>query len=101
MPALEARTHRGRRRLWHLRLGLTRRPDSLLSRCCASAELAELESKRDALEVPDEEAVSEVHALRTQLARYEEDKRTVINHPSYALPFLQPGRLVRVSARRP
>ena len=72
----------------------------MLSRCYVSAELTELEGKRDALEVPDEETVSEVHALRTQLARYEEDKRTVINHPSYALPFLQPGRLVRVRASR-
>ena len=63
-------------------------------------ELAELEGTRDAIVVADEDAVAEIHAVRAQLARYTEDVRTVVNHPSYALPFLQPGRLVRVRAPR-
>ena len=62
-------------------------------------ELAELEGTRDAIVVADEDAVAEIHAVRAQLARYTEDVRTVVNHPSYALPFLQPGRLVRVRRR--
>ena len=36
---------------------------------------------------------------RQQLDRMAEDFRAVITHPTYSLPFLQPGRLIRVKHR--
>lgn len=44
----------------------------------------------------DEEAISDYYDLRQQLDILIKDLRDVLNHPTYALPFLQPGRLVRV-----
>lgn len=82
-------------------------PEYMLERCffqfqnAASvpgmeAELEALEAARDAIEVPEEEAVSSYYELRKQLDQFNKDLQEVITHPSYSLPFLQPGRLVRV-----
>lgn len=46
--------------------------------------------------MPDEDQIREYYEIRQQLEVQNKDLRDVINHPSYALPFLQPGRLVRV-----
>ena len=46
--------------------------------------------------IPQEAAVSEYYDLRHQLEELSNDFRAVITHPSYILPFLQPGRLVRI-----
>lgn len=46
--------------------------------------------------VPDEESVAEYYEYRQQLDEMSADFREVIHHPSYSLPFLQPGRLVKV-----
>jgi ATP-dependent RNA helicase DOB1 len=59
-------------------------------------ELAELEEKKAELVVPEEESISEYYEIRDQLDELGKDFRTVITHPTYALPFLQPGRLVTV-----
>lgn len=59
-------------------------------------ELKQLELDRDAVKIEEEEAISEYYNIRQQLDILAKDLRDVLNHPTYALPFLQPGRLVHV-----
>jgi ATP-dependent RNA helicase DOB1 len=42
--------------------------------------------------------VEELLALTEQLARLRAELAAAVHAPKYALPFLQPGRLVRISA---
>ncbi|CAE7136144.1 unnamed protein product [Rhizoctonia solani] len=60
------------------------------------AHLTELEEKKAGLIVPEEESIGEYYEIRSQLDELGKDLRAVITHPTYALPFLQPGRLVTV-----
>jgi ATP-dependent RNA helicase DOB1 len=46
--------------------------------------------------IDDEATVREYYDLRQKLDTYAKDMKDVINHPSYCLKFMQPGRLVRV-----
>lgn len=46
--------------------------------------------------IPDETLVSQYYDCRQQLDQLLADFREVITHPTYSLPFLQPGRLVKV-----
>ena len=46
--------------------------------------------------IPDEDNIADYYDLRQQLDILTKDLRDVLNHPTYALPFLQPGRLVKV-----
>ena len=62
-------------------------------------EFHEMEDNYTRLEVADENVVKEYYDLRQQLQNYTKDMRDVINHPNYCLPFMQPGRLVRVKHR--
>ena len=59
-------------------------------------ELHELEAQRDSLQIPDEAIIREYYDLRLKIKSYTKDMRDVINHPNYSLPFMQPGRLVRI-----
>ncbi|KAK9471583.1 rRNA-processing arch domain-containing protein [Dipodascopsis tothii] len=59
-------------------------------------QLAELERKHAATAIEDEADVAEYYDVQEQLDGYRGDVKTVITHPSVAVPFLQPGRLVRV-----
>lgn len=59
-------------------------------------ELHDLEIQRSSMEIPDEGTIKEYYELRQQLATYTKDMRDIINHPSYCLQFMQPGRLVRI-----
>lgn len=61
-----------------------------------STELRELDLVKASLVIPDEENIADYYELRQQLDILNKDLRDVLNHPTYALPFLQPGRLVRV-----
>ncbi|CAL8466224.1 g5760 [Coccomyxa elongata] len=58
--------------------------------------IARLEEERDAVIVEGEEDVAQYAALLEQQAQAQTDMRTVLTRPRYALPFLQPGRLVSV-----
>ncbi|CAE7136134.1 unnamed protein product, partial [Rhizoctonia solani] len=82
-------------------------PEYMLERCfyqyqngtkvpALEAHLTELEEKKAGLIVPEEESIGEYYEIRSQLDELGKDLRTVITHPTYALPFLQPGRLVTV-----
>jgi ATP-dependent RNA helicase DOB1 len=46
--------------------------------------------------IVDEPAVATYHGIRAQLDTLGADLRAVVTHPTYALPFLQPGRLVSI-----
>ena len=59
-------------------------------------ELRQLDEQRAAIVIPDEDNIADYYDLRQQLDILNRDLRDVLNHPTYALPFLQPGRLVRV-----
>ncbi|SCV73573.1 BQ2448_7499 [Microbotryum intermedium] len=85
--------------------GLT--PEYMLERCffqfqnAASVphledELRVLDEQKAAIVIPDEDNIADYYDLRQQLDLLNQDLRDVLNHPTYALPFLQPGRLVRV-----
>lgn len=82
-------------------------PEYMLERCFfqfqSAASVPQLEGelevatcKREEAVVPDEENTNEYFGIRKQLDDLNKDLREIISHPSYALPFLQPGRLVRI-----
>ena len=48
------------------------------------------------MRIPDEAMIKDYYDLRQQIGVYTQDMRDVINHPNYSLPFMQPGRLVKV-----
>ena len=62
----------------------------------ADIELAKLEKQRDEIEVEQETVIAEYYDLKEKIAIYEQDMKDVINHPNYCLPFIQPGRLVKI-----
>ncbi|KAI9493029.1 rRNA-processing arch domain-containing protein [Zychaea mexicana] len=59
-------------------------------------DLAQLEAERRSVVVPDEEEIASYYEVRKQIDTYTRDVRDVVSHPTYCLPFLQPGRLVRI-----
>ncbi|KAG8221584.1 putative ATP-dependent RNA helicase [Butyriboletus roseoflavus] len=59
-------------------------------------ELRAEERRRDSIHIPDEHLVAAYYDYRQQLDQMVEDFRAVTTHPTYSLPFLQSGRLVRV-----
>jgi len=58
--------------------------------------LGKLEIDKAAMVIDDEATVREYYDLRQKLDAYRKDMYDVINHPSYSLKFMQPGRLVKV-----
>ncbi|KIM54699.1 hypothetical protein SCLCIDRAFT_1221714 [Scleroderma citrinum Foug A] len=85
-------------------------PEYMLERCffqfqssagipTLEKELRNEERKRDSIRIPEEQLVAAYYDYRQQLDRMAEDFRAVITHPTYSLPFLQPGRLIRVKHR--
>ena len=65
------------------------------------AKVAEIESARDAVQIEDEASVDEYVKLKDALDAMIRERRIVTNTPTYAVPFLQPGRLVRVCTKPP
>ena len=63
---------------------------------CFFVELKKEEARKEAFKIEDEKLVSEYYEYRQQLDQMASDFREVITHPTYCLPFLQPGRLVKV-----
>ena len=59
-------------------------------------ERRELLEQADQIEVEDEEAVSGYWNLQKKIKEYGTDMARVVAHPSNALPFLKPGRLVHI-----
>ncbi|PAV18118.1 antiviral helicase [Pyrrhoderma noxium] len=82
-------------------------PEYMLERCfyqfqnsanipILEQELKQTEAKKSAFNIPDEKLVEEYYNYRQQLDQMGADLREVITHPTYSLPFLQPGRLVKI-----
>jgi ATP-dependent RNA helicase DOB1 len=59
-------------------------------------ELRAREAARDEMVIPDEKEVADYYAVRKQLDQMAADFREIVTHPSYSIPFLQPGRLVKI-----
>ncbi|KAI8383997.1 rRNA-processing arch domain-containing protein [Blakeslea trispora] len=59
-------------------------------------EIEELEQEKRAIVVDREDDIASYYEIRKQIDAYTQDVRDVMNHPTYALPFLQPGRLARI-----
>ena len=58
-----------------------------------------LQEERDAIVVAEEEAVAQYAALLEAAAAARATLRSMVMQPRHVLPFLQPGRLVRVLAQ--
>ena len=75
-------------------------PDILMSfsegTADVSAELKAAEKERDSILVEDEESIREYYDIRQLLKEKGQDFQSVISHPTYALPFLNAGRLVEI-----
>ncbi|KAH9975267.1 rRNA-processing arch domain-containing protein [Lactifluus volemus] len=82
-------------------------PEYMLERCfmqfqstagvpALEDELKREEEAKNSIEIPDEELVAQYYEYRQQLDQMSADFREVVHHPSYSLPYLQPGRLVKV-----
>ena len=65
------------------------------------AKAAEIERARDAVVIKDESKVDEYVKLKDGLDAMIRERRIATNTPTYAVPFLQPGRLVRVCTKAP
>ena len=65
------------------------------------ATAARLAEERDAVVVDQGEAVAEYVNLRDTLAVLTSERRDILNLPAHSVPFLQPGRLVRVCVKDP
>ena len=65
------------------------------------AKIVEIERDRDAVQIKDESMVDEYVKLKDGLDAMIRERRVVTNTPTYAVPFLQPGRLVRVCTKPP
>ncbi|KAH8103288.1 rRNA-processing arch domain-containing protein [Cristinia sonorae] len=63
-------------------------------------ELRREEEKKESIVVPDEAQVAQYYEYRQQLDQMASDFKEVITHPNYSLPFLQPGRLVKVKYQK-
>lgn len=59
-------------------------------------ERSELEEQMESMKIADESTIREYYDLRKQIETYSKDMKSVIQLPNYCLPFMQPGRLVRI-----
>lgn len=59
-------------------------------------KLSVLQSNYEDFHIDDEGSVKEYYDLKQQLQTYQNDAQRVITHPGHILPFLQPGRVIKV-----
>lgn len=62
-------------------------------------EVEILENRRDSFVIEDEQLIHSYHNAMQQKEQLMSDVRDVVNHPTYCLPYLQAGRLVKVTLR--
>lgn len=58
--------------------------------------MQKLEDMYNSIEIPNEDSVVTYYKIRQQLAKLAKDIEEFVHKPKYCLPFLQPGRLVKV-----
>ncbi|KAJ1679649.1 ATP-dependent RNA helicase mtr4, partial [Spiromyces aspiralis] len=59
-------------------------------------QIEDLTIEHDAIHIPDESSVKQLHLLESQRETYNADRTKVMIHPSNSLRYLQKGRLVHV-----
>lgn len=64
-----------------------------------AAEIKRCEELYHSIEIPHQESVVTYFKIRQQLAKLAKEIQEFIHRPKYCLPFLQPGRLVKVGPR--
>lgn len=62
-------------------------------------KLSELTAEHSSMEIEEEDSVSELFDIQQQLRRLSHELQLVVSQPTYAVPFLQAGRLVKVRDR--
>ena len=62
-------------------------------------EVTTLQKKYDEVIIPREEEIASYYKLRQQLERFGREMQAFIVAPKYCIPFLQPGRMVKVSTK--
>jgi len=60
-------------------------------------KLKTMEAEKSQIKITGEETVAEYYHLRMQLHKLKQNLREFMNQPVYSVPFLQPGRLVKVT----
>ena len=58
--------------------------------------VGELEAERDAVAIENEDSITNYYKLRQQISKLEREMQQYITKPMFCVPFLQPGRLVKV-----
>ncbi|KAJ0013006.1 hypothetical protein NQD34_017340 [Periophthalmus magnuspinnatus] len=61
-------------------------------------KMTKLEEQYHAIDIPNEESVVTYFKIRQQLAKLGKEIQEFVHKPKYCLPFLQPGRLVKVKS---
>lgn len=59
--------------------------------------MQKLEEMYNTIEIPNEDNVVTYYKIRQQLAKLAKEIEKYVHKPKYCLPFLQPGRLVKVT----
>lgn len=59
-------------------------------------EARKLEAERDSIVIEEEDQVHDYYTLVRQYRQHKSSIRNIVFSPGYCLPFLQPGRLVRI-----
>lgn len=59
-------------------------------------QIKELESERNSMVIEEEESLKDYYDLLQQYKSLKNDVHDIVLSPKYVLPFLQPGRLVRI-----
>lgn len=65
------------------------------------AGIKKYEEQYHSIEIPNQESVVTYFKIRQQLAKLGKEIQEFIHRPKYCLPFLQPGRLVKVEPCTP
>ena len=61
-----------------------------------TTEVKTLEKRHTAMRIEREDEIASYHKIRQQLQGLEKETQRYLQKPQYILPFLQPGRLVKV-----
>jgi len=61
-----------------------------------AAELKNLEASHNAIEIANEDQITSYYKIRQQLDNLSKQLLSYIQKPQHLLPFLQPGRLIKV-----
>jgi ATP-dependent RNA helicase DOB1 len=59
-------------------------------------QIKELESERNSMVIEEEESLKDYYDLLQQHRSLKKDVHDIVLSPKHVLPFLQPGRLVRI-----